>query len=555
MTQSGVRGEPARPRVQQAQDLGRDDGPRDDAAPDGGGDNGDGGGAGGRRRGGRRRPRGKRGILRWSAITLSVLILGTAGAGYFYYWHLNNNIDKGERSSGDSKAKKAEPNAAGQTPLNILLIGSDSRNSEENVKLGGSRDQMGSKPLGDVQMLIHLSAGRKHASVVSVPRDTRVDIPECRDPETGKTYPATNDIINASLARGGAGCTLATWENLTGAYIDHWMTIDFAGVVKMADAIGGVEVCVEHNVHDRALPGTPGGSGLKLKAGKHKVKGKQALQWLRTRHAFESDLGRAKAQHMYMNSMIRTLKKQNVFTDTGRLMGLAEAATDSLKVSEEIGQVDELYGLGMQLKTVPTDRITMTTMPNDVDPQNPNHLVPKGADAEQVWSMIRDDVPFDNKGKDEKKPAKEQEQASADPAAEDGEIGIVVQNGTRSATLAPVGGRAHAVGQALVEKGFSRATADGTVTLAEDKTVVRYPSAELEGDGQRVAKSLGIPLSSVKRSTDVSGVTLVVGADWREGTAYPKQSKPEAGDVPKTADALNGSDSDKCMPVYEPYRW
>ncbi|MGI5197551.1 LCP family protein [Streptomyces sp. CA-288835] len=550
MTQSGVRGEPTRPRVQQAQELGRDDSPRDDTAPDGGGDSGDGGGAGGRRRGGRRRPRGKRGILRWSAITLSVLILGTAGAGYVYYWHLNNNIDKGERSSGDSDAKKAEPNAAGQTPLNILLIGSDSRNSEENVELGGSRDQMGSKPLGDVQMLIHLSAGRKHASVVSVPRDTRVDIPECEDPETGKTYPATNDIINVSLARGGAGCTLATWENLTNVYIDHWMTIDFAGVVKMADAIGGVEVCVEHNVWDR------GGSGLKLTKGKHKVKGKQALQWLRTRHAFESDLGRAKAQHMYMNSMIRTLKKQNVFTDGGRLMGLAEAATESLKVSEEIGQVDDLYGLGMQLKTVPTDRITMTTMPNDVDPQNPNHLVPKGADAEQVWSMIRDDVPFDSKGKDaKKKPAKEQEPVSDDPAAEDGEIGIVVQNGTRSDTLGPVGGRANAVSQALVEKGFGRATADGTVALAEPKTVVRYPSAELEGDAQRVAKSLGIPLSSVKRSTDVSGVTLVVGADWREGTAYPKQSKPEAGDVPASADALNGSDSDKCMPVYERYRW
>lgn len=106
-----------------------------------------------------------------------------------------------------------------------------------------------------------------------------------------------------------------------------------------------------------------------------------------------------------------------------------------------------------------------------------------------------------------------------------------------------------------MEKGFSRATADGTVALAEPKTVVRYPSAELEGDAQRVAKSLGIPLSSVKRTTDVSAVTLVVGADWREGTAYPKQSKPEAGDVPESADALNGSDSDKCMPVYEPYRW
>ncbi|WP_443044534.1 hypothetical protein [Streptomyces sp. DHE17-7] len=52
-----------------------------------------------------------------------MLILGTAGAGYLYYEHLNGNIEKGERSSGDSKADRPEPNAAGQTPLNILPVG------------------------------------------------------------------------------------------------------------------------------------------------------------------------------------------------------------------------------------------------------------------------------------------------------------------------------------------------------------------------------------------------------------------------------------------------
>ncbi|WP_151482949.1 LCP family protein [Streptomyces albicerus] len=543
MVQSNVRGEGTRPRDQSAAG---DGGSRSGGAKSEGGD------AGGGRHGRSPRRRGKQhGILRWSAATLAVLILGTAGAGYLYYQHLNSNIRKGERTSGDSKAEKAKPNAAGQTPLNILLIGSDSRNSTENVKLGGSRDQVGSKPLGDVQMLIHLAADRKSAAVVSIPRDTRVDIPKCTDPETDEPYPATNNIINASLGRGGAGCTLATWQNLTGVYIDHWMTIDFAGVVKMADAIGGVEVCVEHKMWDRPLPGVSGGSGLKLDAGKQKVKGKKALQWLRTRHAFYSDLGRAKAQHMYMNSMIRTLKDQNVFTDGGRLMSLAEAATKSLKVSEELGSVKELYDLGMQLKTVPAGRITMTTIPTVKDPLDANHLIPAGADAEKMWTMIRDDIPFDKGGDSKKKPAAEP--VSKDPAAADDEIGVVVQNGTRSATLGPVGGRANAITQLLAQKGFTKAAADLSA-VAEDKTVVRFPSAELEGDAQRVAKSLGIPLSSVKKSTDVSGVTLVVGADWRTGTAYPKQSAPEAGDLPKDADAVSGSDSDACMPVYEPYR-
>ncbi|MFD3617743.1 LCP family protein [Streptomyces sp. NPDC058676] len=566
MTHSSVHGEGTRPGVRHASGAGREDGRRGDDGDGSGRPGGSsGGGHGGRRS--RRRAKAKHRVLRWSATTLAVLILGTAGAGYLYYQHLNGNIEKGERSGGDSKARRTEPNADGQTPLNILLLGSDSRASDANVALGGGKDSRGNPPLADVQILIHLSADRKSAAVVSIPRDTRVDIPACKDPDTGKTYPATNEIINTTLGRGGAGCTLTTWENLTGIYIDQWMTIDFAGVVSMADAIGGVEVCVNQNVWDHPLPGVPGGSGLKMKAGSKKVEGKQALEWLRTRHAWGSDPLRARAQHMYMNSMIRTLKDQNVFTDGGRLMDLAEAATNSLKVSEEIGTVKELYDLGMQLKTVPTDRITMTTMPTIEDNENENHLLPDGADAEKMWAMLRDDVPFDDKGetggKGDKGAKTDAETASTagaaktsdDPAAAKDQIGVLVQNATTSTTLGPVSGRAGEIAQALVGKGFAKATKDTSTALTEARTVVRYPSAELAGDAQAVAKSLEIPVSSVQKSTDVSGVTVVVGADWRSGTAYPKQKTPEAGDLPGNADALNGSETGKCMDVYKPYRW
>ncbi|OKJ72440.1 transcriptional regulator [Streptomyces sp. CB01883] len=512
-----------------------------------------GGGPGGGPRAGR--PRRGRRALRWSATVLAVVILGTAGAGYLYYEHLNGNIHKGRRSSADdSKARRTQPNAAGQTPLNILLIGSDSRNSDENVKLGGSRDHRGDPPLADVQMLIHLSADRQSAAMVSIPRDTRVDIPKCTDPDTGKVYPATNDIINVSLARGGAGCTLATWENLTGVYIDHWMTIDFAGVVRMGNAIGGVDVCVKQNVWDRPTASVPGGSGLKMKAGTHKVKGEKALQWLRTRHAWGSDLMRARAQHMYLNSMIRTLRQQNVFTDTGRLMDLAEAATKSLTVSEEIGTVKKLYDLGMQMKEVPSDRVTSLTMPNVPDQRNSNHVVPDGANADKVWRMLQDDVPFDKNGKHKKKKSKKYK-PTEEPSLDAGRLGVLVQNATRSSTEAPVPQRASTIAQALVAKGYGRANADTSGTLSEEKTVVRYPSADLEGDAQYVAKALGLPMDAVKQSTDVSGVTVVVGADWRTGTAFPKEDTPEAGDLPDGSDAVNGSDTTKCMDVYDVYRW
>ncbi|WP_051113545.1 LCP family protein [Streptomyces davaonensis] len=508
----------------------------------------EGGGAGtvdgGEGRGGRRRERPGRGrrFMKWSATVLAVLIVGTAGAGYLYYRHLNGNIKHDDLNLGDSKVAKPTPNAAGQTPLNILLIGSDARDTEENQKLGGAKETFGTPPRADVQMLLHLSADRSNMSVVSMPRDTLVQIPKCTDPDDDEAYPASNGRVatNQSLRNGGPGCTVATWQELTGIHIDHFIMVDFAGVVSMADAIGGVPVCVDANIESRDSQGH--GSGLKLEEGTHPVKGEQALQWLRTRYGFEdgSDLARAKAQHMYMTSMVREMRENATLSSPLKLRRLAEEATDALTVDPGLDDVKKLFDLSNELRKVNPKRITMTTMPNryvgvQVEPTE---------DAEKLFRLVRDDIALD--GKDKKK-AKAEEKLSDDPAAPDTEIGVQVQNGTSTDTLGPAGGRAGTVAGLLVDKGFTLAAADGSVVLSEDRTVVRYPSAELEGDAQRVAKSLGIPLSSVKRSTEVTGVTLVVGADWREGTAYkaPKQDDK----LPDADKALNGADEDACMHV------
>ncbi|WP_374212033.1 LCP family protein [Streptomyces sp. C10-9-1] len=507
--------------------------------------------SGPRRRGTRSRARrGKRRIGRWVAVSVSVLILGTAGAGYAYYAHLNGNIRKGERSSADSDVRKATPNAAGQVPLNILLIGSDSRNSDANLKLGGSKESVGAKPLADVQMLLHVSADRRNASVVSVPRDTKVDIPRCTDPVSGDEYAATRGLINTTLGRGGPGCTLATWQELTGVYVDHWLMVDFAGVVAMADAIGGAEVCVKDNVYDGPKPNVPGGSGLRLEKGTWPVQGEQALQWLRTRHAFESDIGRSKAQHMYMNSVIRKLKDQNAFTDTGHLMDLAETATESLTVSREIGTVKKLFDLGMTLKDVPTDRIAMLTMPRVPDPANPAaHVLPAPGEADRLWEMLREDLPLDGKaGAGGPAPAAT---ASEDPAAAPADIGVMVRNGT-GAGEAAVLGRATAVAAALDGRGFTGARTDRTPE-AERRTQVLFPSADLEGDARAIAAALDVPGSAVRKSTEVSGVTLIVGADWRTGDTFPK-ADPVSG-PPENTETVMGDDEGACMDVYAPYRF
>ncbi|MFC8241240.1 LCP family protein [Streptomyces chartreusis] len=516
-----------------------------DTPADQSGRHGGGGSRGGRGTDGRPR---RRRVLRWSATVLAVVILGTAGAGYLYYQHLNGNLKKDDLNIGDAKdrAAESEANAAGQTPLNILLIGSDARDTEENQKLGGAKETFGGTPLADVQMLLHVSADRSNMSVVSMPRDTLVDIPKCTDPDSGDVYESRQrTMTNQSLGRGGPGCTVATWEKLTDIHIDHFMMIDFSGVVSMADAVGGVPVCVDKNIHSKDSQGH--GSGLKLEKGTTYVKGEQALQWLRTRYGFEdgSDLARAKAQHQYMNSMVRELRKNAKLSNPNKLRKLAEAATDALTVDEGIGTVAKLYDLAGELKKVPTSRITMTTMPN----QYVGSRVEPTEDATKLFRLVREDIALD--GKDKKKTT--EEKAPTDPAAADEEIAVQVQNGTRTDVLAPVSGRATTVAGLLVDKGFTRAVADSSTTPTADTTVVRYPSAELQGDAQRLAKALGIPAKAVEKSTGVSGVTLVVGADWREGTAYkaPKQDDR----TPDTAEALNASDTKACMKVNDGFTW
>nr|WP_256333188.1 LCP family protein [Streptomyces sp. cf386] len=519
-----------------------------DTPADQGGRHGGGGRRGGRGADSRRR---RRRALRWSATVLAVVILGTAGAGYLYYQHLNGNLKKDDLNIGDEKdrAAKTEANAAGQTPLNILLIGSDARDSKENQKLGGAKETFGATPLADVQMLLHVSADRTNMSVVSMPRDTLVDMPTCTDPDSGDVYEAERrEMTNRSLGRGGPGCSVATWEKLTDIHIDHFMMIDFSGVVSMADAIGGVPVCVDKNIESRDREGH--GSGLKLEKGTTYVQGKQALQWLRTRYGFEdgSDLARAKAQHMYMNSMVRELRKNAKLSNPGKLRSLAEAATKALTVDPGLGTVAKLYDLAGELKKVPTSRITMTTMPNEYDTIQTGRVVPTD-DATKLFRLVREDIALD--GKDKKKSTTEK--ASTDPAAADGEIAVQVQNGTRTDVLAPAQGRARTVAGLLVGKGFTQAVADASTTPTADTTLVRYPSADLEGDAQRVAKALGIPTSAVEKSTDVSGVTLVVGADWREGTAYKAPKKDDK--TPDTAEALSASDTKACMKVDPDFTW
>lgn len=539
-----------------------------------------------RQRPARRRPLWRR-VLVWTAGSLAVVVAAAAVAGWLYIRHLNDNLDKEELYLGEGEMAGSQPNADGQTPMNILLLGSDSRDGEANQELGGAVDLAGGAKRADTQILLHVAADRSNATLISIPRDTQVTIPTCTDPDTGEVYPEEQSAsINTSLSHGGPGCTVATWHELTGIPIDHFMMVDFEGVVEMADAVGGVPVCVKDNVFDPD-------SGLRLPAGEHIVQGEQALQWLRTRHGFEdgSDIGRTRAQQMYLSNMVRELQAGTSLTDPGRLMDLAEAATSALTVDHGLGSVNKLYDLGEDLRQVPNERINMVTMPWLPDPENPEvTVIPEPVAAEELFAMVREDIPIDRPheggdaqdgaageaGGDEgaggasPSPSGDEDPAvDAQPAAE---IPIAVRNGTGYGDLAPVNGRAGELVAELQRLGFLSALSDAT-PASQESTTLLYPSddeAQARANAEAVAQALGLPDTALQPTTAVTQLTLVVGADWREGASYPGgQPSDDAtggddgagagaggGGVPVDPDdIISGRDQDTCMEVNPNYTW
>lgn len=526
-----------------------------------------------RRAGGARTRRGRRRVLRWVSSVLSLLILGTAAGGYLYYRHLNNSIKTDPLNLGETKLGGSKPNSFGQTPLNILLIGSDARDDEANQALGGATDTFDGPPLADVQMLLHLSADRTNMSVVSMPRDTMLMMPKCTEPN-GKVHPASKGLVqtNESLQRGGPGCTVAAWQELTKIPIDHFMMIDFKGVVSMADAIGGVPVCVEQNVHSRTRDGK--GSGLKLTKGENIIQGETALQWLRTRYGFEdgTDIARTHAQHQYMNSLAREFRKNAKLSNPVKLNSLAQAAIEAMVVDPGLNKIDKLYDLSMELKKVPPGRITMTTMPwaYSTRPGMDGRVEPLPGEAEALFRMVREDIALDGKGSGTpadgaspspgasaapSAPAQPSGAATTAPAASPAKIAVSVRNATggKDGAQAKVKLRANDVAAQLKGKGFTKATAD-TQTGAEDTTVVRFATDAQAADAAAVATALGLPATALQKTGEVSGIVVFVGKDWRTGDA-PTPPPPAPTVAPTSAHALNGDNDKACMPIQEGFTW
>ena len=267
--------------------------------------------------------------------------------------------------------------------FNVLVVGSDTR--------VGQGDQFGETDgeLNDVNLLVHVAENHDHATVISFPRDTLVDVPGCDQEDGSLSSERTMTPLNQTWSIGGLPCVARTLENLTGLEIGYAGVMTFTGVAQLSTAVGGVEVCINEPIVDPW-------SGLNLpEAGYHTLEGGQALAFLRTRKGVGdgSDLARISSQQVYMSALVRTLQADGVLNDVTRLYSIAQVAAQNMVLSSSLGSLDVMVSMAQALRNIPNENIVFIQYPVlDAPADYPGKVIPDPVLAAEVLERVQQDV-------------------------------------------------------------------------------------------------------------------------------------------------------------------
>ncbi|WP_245158834.1 LCP family protein [Blastococcus sp. TF02A-35] len=300
-----------------------------------------------------------------------VLVLVVGGIGLFLVDRYAGNVDRvGDVFAGLEEETRPAPatpaEAAGAEPLTFLLVGSDDRISPEDGELPGGRS--------DAIMLVRFTADRQNAQLISIPRDSWVNIP-------GRGM----NKINASYAFGGPSLLIQTVEELTQLRIDHYVAIDFEGLIQVTDDLGGVDVVVAE---------TTSNGPYTFQAGTNHLNGEQARWYLAERKTLPGgDFDRVRRQQQYLQSMFGKLFSSDTFSSPSRLDGALRAVTSAVAVDDGLGNAD-MVSLALSLRGVTPESIDFFTAPVlGTGMEGPASVVYLDSTAgERMWGYLRNDT-------------------------------------------------------------------------------------------------------------------------------------------------------------------
>src|SRR6202034_209646 len=255
-----------------------------------------------------RRARQRRALLMASGV-LSALVMLVAGSAWGLTSYINGHL--GRVNAGTSGTP-----ASG--PLNIVVAGLDertglTRRQQQLLHVGANTGELDT----DTLMLVHVSASHRFVQVVSLPRDSWVNIP-------GHGM----NKINSALSLGGPQLMVQTIEQATGLNVNDYIEVNFLGFVKVIDALGGVNICLPYAVDDQY-------SGLHMSAGEHHVNSITALEFARDRHSFPtSDLARIQDQQQLISTALSEGISSGMVANPLRLERFLSAASATVKVDQ-----------------------------------------------------------------------------------------------------------------------------------------------------------------------------------------------------------------------------
>lgn len=302
------------------------------------------------------------------AIALSVLISVAAGGAYYVAHSAAKAVPR-------SQALKGAPQSLhGDT--NILLLGLDSRRANDGSNLPrqlldllhvGSTSQVGGYNT-NTMIVIHIPAGGGRAVAISIPRDDYVEVPGLGMKKIKEAYGLVKYTNETQLVKQGipnpqreflsreAGreATIATIHNLLGVPIDHFAEVNLVGFYDLANALGGVQVCLKQAVNDSQY------SGAVFPAGVQTITGADALKFVRQRHGLpEGDLDRTHRQQAFITGVITKLRTEGIFGDLGKISALLNVAKKDVVIDSGW----DVLGFLPEAKSLTGGHITFYTLP------------------------------------------------------------------------------------------------------------------------------------------------------------------------------------------------
>ncbi|MFD4914945.1 LCP family protein [Streptomyces virginiae] len=315
----------------------------------------------------RRHPSRRRRAARTLLVCGCALVALAGGGAWYLYRDLAAGIGSSKALEGAERSKFGDSN--------ILLMGLDSRRDQNGEKLPAEvldKLHAGSSDIGgynaNTLILLHVPGDGSQAKAFSVPRDDFVDIPGQGKDKIKKAYGLAKEKKQEQLAARGAedgrqreqagreagrAAQIETVRNFLGVPIDHFAELNLAGFHHLADALGGVPVCLNKAVKDTY-------SGADFPAGPQTLDGGQSLAFVRQRHGLDGgDLDRTRRQQAFLAGAAKKLNSAGTFTDPAKLIKLIDVAKQDVVTDEGW----DLSAFLKQAKNLSGEKVRFTTLP------------------------------------------------------------------------------------------------------------------------------------------------------------------------------------------------